>query len=1156
MRFNKIRIPAYGPFTGLEIDLPKDGGDFHLFHGPNEAGKSSLLRSLRALLFGIHAQTPDNFLHDFNQMRIAAELEKLDGTKRLFQRRKGNKNTLLDDKEIAISESELAGFLGGVDQAYFDSMFGLGSAELRQGADALLRGEGRLGEALFSASLGGTPVDKVIASLEEEADVLFRGRASSRIRQGRKQLDDHLKASKDSIIKAEAWEEIQKAIEQMTEKRAKLIADKQDLNNRKSWLERCRDALPVVGQLRECQRQQSQIPAMPELGEQFGEDIREARMSWAAARDQIEPLKNELTTLQTKAAVCELAPEVLAVEAEIERLHAGLGVFLEQEQGLAEKCIEATQALVRIEAACKELEIATPIEELESCRISKVKFTDAQHKAADLTKAKKDLESAEQNAKELERTIKDLKKSRAGTDAGDITAIEQSIARSKGLEEIAKGLEARIVALSTLRLQMEDLRSHLSNCPAELEQIPSLDIPLNTTIERFRDELDELKHGEEDLDKRRSEERGKADTAKAEMDRLARQREIPSLEDLKAARSHRERGWDLVLKEWKGSGEGEVYAEGVPLEEAYPKSVAAADDVADHLRTEAEAVAQMEEKRVQLTLAENALSLIQAQAERLANGRTGLEARWIQAWEAAGVSPLSPREMFEWRDRWEDLRRAWNQWCVDTKKLTQDQSAVENAVADLKKTLVVESGSLPDLLVEAKRRIDKHNKSVGKDEALLAQISDKEADLHTVNEALPKARKKSDDAQSVWKTVRSGLSLPETLSPEDAIDLLRSRKELFVEYDQWRALSQECQLLESKISSYQTAITRLTTQLDLESRDSETDEKMLWKLLEKAKSAQNSHDELQRRIQETDENLADTGQRVAQFRAAFETMLQAASLADEAKVDEFSSHFEEKKKIDDRLRILRESLAGSARGETIEAFIEKVENENEQEDSLTAIDGKITELDLEIESIRNELQEFTNQRKKMEEASDESAREAQLAELASSRIQQDGERFVRLQLAITLLKSRIDRFREQNQGPFMEKASHWFEEITGEAFSGIITSYDDGDQPVIAGQRSGNGPGRTVPIGGMSEGTRDQLYLALRLAGLELHLADHEPMPLILDDLLVHFDDERALRALTALRDFGQRSQVLLFTHHAHLVQLAENQWGKTGFHLHALSTS
>ena len=135
----------------------------------------------------------------------------------------------------------------------------------------------------------------------------------------------------------------------------------------------------------------------------------------------------------------------------------------------------------------------------------------------------------------------------------------------------------------------------------------------------------------------------------------------------------------------------------------------------------------------------------------------------------------------------------------------------------------------------------------------------------------------------------------------------------------------------------------------------------------------------------------------------------------------------------------------------------------------------------------------------------------------------------------------------------MEKASHWFSEITGGAFAGITTQYDAGDRPVIAGQRKGTGPNLQVPVNGMSEGTRDQLFLALRLAGLELHLADHEPMPLVLDDLLVNFDDDRALRALTALRSFGERSQVLLFTHHAHLIELAESAWGKASFHLHPL---
>ena len=48
----------------------------------------------------------------------------------------------------------------------------------------------------------------------------------------------------------------------------------------------------------------------------------------------------------------------------------------------------------------------------------------------------------------------------------------------------------------------------------------------------------------------------------------------------------------------------------------------------------------------------------------------------------------------------------------------------------------------------------------------------------------------------------------------------------------------------------------------------------------------------------------------------------------------------------------------------------------------------------------------------------------------------------------------------------------------------------------------------------MSDGTADQLYLALRLASLETYLDDHEPIPLVVDDILVNFDDARALAAL------------------------------------------
>ena len=74
MRFTRLAVPAFGPFTRFVLELPAAGADFHLIYGPNEAGKSSLLRAIRDLLYGIHGQTPDNFLHDYKVLRIGGTI--------------------------------------------------------------------------------------------------------------------------------------------------------------------------------------------------------------------------------------------------------------------------------------------------------------------------------------------------------------------------------------------------------------------------------------------------------------------------------------------------------------------------------------------------------------------------------------------------------------------------------------------------------------------------------------------------------------------------------------------------------------------------------------------------------------------------------------------------------------------------------------------------------------------------------------------------------------------------------------------------------------------------------------------------------------------------------------------------------------------------
>lgn len=99
----------------------------------------------------------------------------------------------------------------------------------------------------------------------------------------------------------------------------------------------------------------------------------------------------------------------------------------------------------------------------------------------------------------------------------------------------------------------------------------------------------------------------------------------------------------------------------------------------------------------------------------------------------------------------------------------------------------------------------------------------------------------------------------------------------------------------------------------------------------------------------------------------------------------------------------------------------------------------------------------------------------------------------------------------------------------------------EGDTPRLFGVRPS---AKQVDVTGMSEGSRDQLYLALRLAALELQVEQGFSMPLIADDLFINFDDRRTAAGLKVLGDLSRSMQVIFLTHHDHLVPLAKEVLG------------
>lgn len=131
-------------------------------------------------------------------------------------------------------------------------------------------------------------------------------------------------------------------------------------------------------------------------------------------------------------------------------------------------------------------------------------------------------------------------------------------------------------------------------------------------------------------------------------------------------------------------------------------------------------------------------------------------------------------------------------------------------------------------------------------------------------------------------------------------------------------------------------------------------------------------------------------------------------------------------------------------------------------------------------------------------------------------------RYLRLRIASEVLHRAIEAFREKHQGPVLSRASEIFSRLTLGDHSGLTTGFGDDDRPVLMAIRKNR---EQVGVEGLIDGTRDQLYLALRLATIEHHVETVVPCPVIFDDILINSDDARASAALNVLGELAKHTR-------------------------------
>jgi uncharacterized protein YhaN len=160
--------------------------------------------------------------------------------------------------------------------------------------------------------------------------------------------------------------------------------------------------------------------------------------------------------------------------------------------------------------------------------------------------------------------------------------------------------------------------------------------------------------------------------------------------------------------------------------------------------------------------------------------------------------------------------------------------------------------------------------------------------------------------------------------------------------------------------------------------------------------------------------------------------------------------------------------------------------------------------------------------------------QAELADIEQQLAAQLDRRRLLERTGLLLEETRLTVARD-HQPPVLREASHWLARLTDGRYTAITTTIDEAKLEVHDPDGGVWKPER------LSRGTREQVFLALRLA-LVRDLQRHGvQLPLVMDDALVNFDDERARSAARVLLEFvadrpGDR-QMLVFTCHAHVAE-------------------
>ena len=1037
MKLRRLHLTGFGHFC--DVDLPTDSealsGRLTVIHGPNEAGKSTLLEFIRTMLFGFPDRGRDRHFPPFAGGRHGGRLQVLDDEGRTYVierfagRGRGTLTVSADDGRH-VEPATLQRMLGHAPALLFKNVFAFDLDQLR---DVTALQEAGVSDSIYSAGVGAAGLTQALAEFDAACRKIY-------LPNGRKQPVAQALAALASV------EEKLAASAKAASRYSKLQAEHETTER----------ALAKADTARTCAQQESTRAGR----------LHDAWSDWVTLRE----LERELDRIPPRP---EFPSDATTRLENAEASLTEISVRLERERTELARCRRAAAA-IKFDASLLEAAV-----EIETLRRKRDAFTSA---LDDLPTSRAEMQSLEQ---EVGQDVAALGRA---WNADRVERFDTSAPVRKELAEIGAAYNGALQAQRDAAIACEsaDRRLHdesvcLDAAREALHELPDPILDADTVgarravVNRLRDEL-----------------------ASLEAAHALRDQEHARLGDLQTQQPEAQPLPFWLRTEWIGVG---------------------------------------------ATAVVGALALVGG----VVAGGTGLVFGLI----AAGL--LAATAIFlALRARQAPVPLAWKQFDKAIRAQKEREAAATQAVQTIEARLL-------DLAAEAELRETASESDVAEaKEALDAAQNvldmrlEHESDLRTAERQVQLAQQEverartaakeadasAEGARHAWTVWLDSRELAEPMQPDEVTELFgrldtvraklrqladRRRRLAAIEHD----IEEFCGLAEPLLGQRGDAHHQTPAQLG-----SAVDG--LIAAFDASREAREEKEHLTAQVKVARRRFADVTAEEKRAEEVLQNLLASADVDDPVEYRRLAEQQARRAELDSQARecvagLVRRSGPGQAFQEfraTLEASdldtlqqnvqrtADRLADQEERRDQLIA---RLGELQQQLKALEGDVRAAELRQE----------REALQTELAAH-----AREWSTLTLAQALLEQARRRYEEERQPEVVRRGEEYFGRITGGRYPRLNAPLDQQQIEII--QDNGD---RKTPAE-LSRGTQEQLYLSLRF-GLIEEFANHSArLPVIIDDILVNFDPERAERAVDALRQLARSNQVLVFTCHPSTVEL------------------